>query len=1096
MSPGGQSRLSPILKLLVVMKLAIILTLFTVYQAQAKVFGQQRISMQVQQTEIRKVLSDMEKKANVRFLYNYELKSLDQKVDFAVSNTSIRQALDKLLRQVGLTYKILDDNLIVILASGDKDYQDTRITGTVTGDNGQPLAGVSVKVKGTNNGVVTGNDGSFSLTAADDAVLQLTYVGYEDKEVPVNGQTSLRIQLTLSDKQLDQVVVVGYGSQRKKDVTGAVSVVTAADIANRPIVNTGEALQGKASGVQVVTNSGKPGAGLSIRIRGATSISAGNDPLYVVDGIPTTNVDAVNPNDIESISILKDASSAAIYGARAANGVVLITTKKGVAGKSSINLNVYGGWSKPTHTIEALNAQQYKDYIFASTGQTVNSDVNINWPGEVFRTGNQQNYQLSVAGGSEKTQHYISVAYTEQKGIIKPANFNRLSGRVNLTNKTTDWLTLNTNITLSRINSTDVTDNLPAARGGVVMSALTTPSTTPIYNPDPAHAGELQTAPGTNWENPYGAIIGRKDRNQNDRLLASLGADIKLLRGLVFKSRFGIDYMNYTYNHILDPLLTTYGRNQQGEVTQNVSKELVWLSEQTLNYAHNWGKHNFSALAGLTAQESHLDYTGWYGKGFPVSDRYQDIAFLLNESAQKAPSKSIEEWGLVSYLGRATYDYDGKYLLTANIRVDQSSKFQSDKRSATFPSFSAGWRISREDFMKSLPVINDLKLRVGWGRNGNQEGIGNYDYMKRYAINNTDPANPVLQLTNFYNPSLTWETTTQTNIGLDVSVLHARVTLSADWYYKKTKNVLVNLPITPVSGLSSITLNLGEMENKGFEFLLSTKNVVNGPVRWNTDFNMSFNRNKVTRLYSGMQIPFGNIDSRGNATMLREGYGLGEFYGYIAEGVDPKTGMMRYKDLDNNGELDPGDRTFIGSALPDFTYGMTNTVSWKNFDLSVFIQGSQGNKIFNASRIETEGMYNQNNQTTEVLRRWQKEGDITDIPKAVIGTGNVDNSQISTRFLENGSYLRFKAITLSYRLGKKAIDALKIFSSLSVYFTGQNLFTITKYKGYDPEVNSYGLNNNLNPSSNDINQSNIALGIDNGAYPQAKTFIFGINVGL
>ncbi|MBN9296719.1 MAG: TonB-dependent receptor [Filimonas sp.] len=1095
--PSGEAkRLSVSLKLLVMMKLAIMIILFTAFHAQAKVFGQQ-VTVQVQQTEIKKVLNELEKKAKVRFLYNYELTTLNKKVDFSVQNTSLTAALDKLLKGTGLTYKVLDDNLIVIMSAGDGEQnQSNKVTGKVTDETGKPLQGVSILIKGTAKGTTTNEQGVYTLSASAGDVLVVSYVGYDSQEIPVIADKGVYdVAIQSGKSQLSEVVVVGYGTQKKKDLTGAVSVVSAADIANRPIVNAGEALQGKAAGVQVVSNSGKPGAGLTIRVRGSSSISAGNDPLYVVDGIPMTDISTYSADDIESISVLKDAASASIYGTRAANGVVVITTKKGVAGKSKISFSTYYGTSSPTKKLSVLNATQYQDYMNKTFGAGTITDSmvkanDVNWPDEVFRTGNQQNYQLSIAGGSEKTQHYISLGYNDQVGMIKPATFNRFTGRVNLTNKTTDWLTLSTSTIISRANNNNITDNAGVARGGVVLAALATPPTVPKYNPN----GTIGLNPLSGWQNPLGAIDGQTNKSTTDRLVSNITADIKLMKGLVFQSRFGIDYQNYLQSFFLDPYLTAYGQQTQGQLNQTKYNQLVWLGEQMLTYTKGWGKNHFTAMAGWTVQESKLDQTYISGSKLDTAYRHKswDEMYMRTQTKQ-VPTKTIDEWGLISYLGRITYDYDGKYLLQANLRSDNSSKFAPGNRTATFPSFSAGWRISQEDFFRDVKPVSDLKLRVGWGQNGNQEGIGSYEYL---SLMNIDPATGTTSAATIAPKDLRWETSTQTNIGIDASFLKNRITFSADFYVKKTKDVLVRIPLSSQI-VTSVLGNMGSMQNVGQEFVLSTKNIIKPNFTWSTDFNISFNRNKVTSIGNGISFmnAYGNIYERGNAVALVQGYALGEFYGLVAAGVDPKTGDQLY--LNSKGEAvnyaatKPSDRRLIGNAQPDFVYGMTNNLSYKNFNLSVFIQGSQGNKIFNGVRVETEGMKDSRNQSTAILNRWQKAGDITDIPAAKSNSN--DNSQISTRFLENGSYLRFKTITLSYNIDPKILNKIG-FGTAQIYISAQNLITITKYKGFDPEVNTYGTSTiNGKP---DVDNRNIALGVDYGAYPQAKIFLFGLNVSL
>ena len=1089
------------------MKLSVLFILLGLLQAKADVRAQGSITLNLQQTEISKVLNKIEKKGDFRFLYNYDLTSLRKKVNVNFHNTGLNDALRDLFAGTDLTYKVLNNNLVVVL-SNKPEKQNIRITGIVTGPNNDPLPAVSVRVKGTNVGTSTGNRGEFELTVDEKAILVFSYIGYADKEVAVEGRNIVNVQLSPADKRLDEVVVVGYGTQRRKDLTGAVSTVSAADIANRPIVNAGEALQGKAAGVQVVSNSGKPGAGLTIRVRGSSSISAGNDPLYVVDGIPMTDISAFSPNDIESMSILKDAASASIYGTRAANGVVVITTKKGVAGKSKISFNTYWGESSTTKMLSVLNGKQYQDYanelsspVISVTDSMVNAN-NVNWPREVFQHGNQVNYQLSIAGGSEKSQHYVSLSYLKQTGIVKPATFERYGGRVNLSTKATDWLTLVTNTAISRSKNNDVQDNRSVAKGGVVLSALETPFTVPKFEPD----GRIGFNPLKGWSNPLGAILGRYAIFTNDRLVSNLGADVKLFKGLVFQSRFGLDYENDVATSFVDPFLTSnVATTNPSSHDRTKTTILTWLSEQTLTYNTSWGRSHFAALAGWTAQDARTE--GLTISGSHLANEYRLLPWetsYLKDSIHSPGSPNIDEWALISYLGRITYDFDGKYLFQANLRSDNSSKFAAGKRTGVFPSFSAGWRISEETFMKNISYINDLKIRVGWGQNGNQEGIGSYEYLPLSGVRlSNDSTTGGLYNRTVAPQTLTWETSSQTNIGVDASFLNNRFTFSGDFYIKKTRNVLYNLILPSSSGFPNAPFNGANMQNIGEEFLLTSKNIVKGDFRWSTDFNISFNQNKVNSLIYGIKtVPnYGDVSINGAGTpkyaiSLATGRGLGEFYGYVAKGVNPADGHELYA---TNGDSlsdnpPPSSRRFIGSAQPKFVYGMTNYFSYKNFDLVVFIQGSQGNKIYNSGRMEAESMMNLANQSAAILGRWRKKGDVTDMP----GVGVPNNSLISTRFLENGSYLRFKTITLSYKFNQKMVEKIGL-GATSIYVSANNLLTITKYKGFDPEVSSNGqpiVTNADGSPSNNNDARNISMGMDSGAYPQAKTFMVGLNISL
>jgi len=1078
-------------KALLIMKLTMLLTVIAVLQTHAGVKAQTKITLNVEHSKIEKVIQKIEKQGKYRFLYNTDLPELKATVDLNIKGYTISQTMEALLKNTGLKFKILPDNLVVIQSSQLQGQPDITVTGTITGSGGIPLGGATIQLKNSTNAVTSNETGAYSIDVSENAVLVISYVGYQTTEISVNGRSTINITLEAQSTSLSDVVVVGYGTQKKADLTGAVSVVTSADIKDRPIIDAGEALQGKAAGVQVTSNSGKPGAGLSIRIRGSSSISAGNDPLYIVDGIPTTDISEYNPNDIESISILKDAASASIYGTRAANGVVVITTKKGKAGQSRINASAYYGITSPTKVLPVLNAKQYQDYANELRGAGTISDSliqanNVNWPNEIFGHGNQQNYQLSISGGSEKTQHYISFNYLDQTGMIKPAKYDRFTGRVNLTTKVNDWLTLTTSNLLSRSQTNGLDDNLSVARGGVVLSALETPPTVPKFNSD----GTIGYNPfGNNWENPYGAILGRYNKTYGDHVFSNVGADIKLVKGLVFSSHFGLDYLNQKSNYFLDPFLTIYGRQTHGQNNQTKTNNLTWLSEQTLNYKLDAGKNHFTALAGWTAQKSHTEQT--YLSGSFIQQEYRNLSWdatYLRDSIKQPATTGIDEWGLISYLGRLTYDFDGKYLVQANLRSDQSSKFAPGNRTATFPSFSAGWRISQEDFMKNVSAISDLKLRIGWGKNGNQEGIGSYDYLSK---SNIDPVTGAVSIANIAPQSLTWETTTQTNVGIDAGFLNNRITFTGDFYVKKTNSILVNYPVAS-QPVSSVPVNGASMQNIGEEFQISSRNFDTKDFKWNTDFNISFNQNKVLDI--GMGIPsmpsFGSIYERGNAINLIEGYGLGEFYGYVATGVDPQTGLELYMGKDGKPTSNPvpSDRVLLGSALPTFVYGMTNDLSYKNFDLTFFIQGSQGNKIFNAGRLEMEAMRTAINQSAEIVNRWRKPGDNTDIP-AISVNQSTDNTRISSRFLEDGSYLRFKTITLMYTINPKLVSRMGL-ASASVYVSGNNLITFTKYKGFDPEVNSYG------GTDNSSDNRNVSLGIDNGAYPQSKMILFGINISL
>lgn len=969
--------------------------------------------------------------------------------------------------------------LVLLLSALGVMAQDVVVTGKVVTANNEPLPGVSVTVKGTTKGTATDGNGAYTLKAPSNAILTFNFIGYIGQEITVGNRTTINVTLKEDALNLEQVVVIGYGTQKKKDITTSVVTVSTKDISERPIVSVAQAMQGKAAGVQVTQPSGKPGAGISVHVRGSTSVQSGNEPLYVVDGVQTTDISNIDANDIESMQVLKDASSAAIYGAQGANGVVIITTKKGVSGGQTIKFSTYAGFSKIGNQIDVLNTQQYKALMaeIPSVG-ALDPSINsyTNWNDQTFGTGSNQNYQLSISGGDDKTKYYISGGYLNDKGIVNPAKYSRYSFRVNVDNQTRSWLKLGANLNYSRANLHNTTDNESSGRGGVIMSALNTPPFLNIYKND--NSGWFDPNPfQPSWENPVAYMEGPSENTNNNRLLGNATAEITFVKNLSFKSNFGIDARNHQWDYYLDGTRTSYGRQENGIGRAETTNDFVWLSENTLNYNTSWSKNTLSALGGFTVQESNWKRSYIDVKDFPKNTGVQttNVANQINSAYNEE-----SEWGVTSFLGRVMYNWDSKYLITANFRADGSSKLSPQHQWGYFPSVSAGWRLSEESFFPKVKAIDDLKLRASWGKNGNVNGLADYAWQGKFSTTRrpiTNPlSGPALSQTFIENKDLTWETTTQTNIGLDLAMFNSRISFTADAYIKKTDDLLLNVPLPSTTGYNYILRNSGKMENKGLEFSVSSANMVNA-FKWNTDFNISFNRNKVTELQLAQTYNYANIYSTNqSAIILKPGLGLGTFYGYVANGVDPQTGAMNFKDLNGNGFLDPDDRTVIGSAQPDFTYGLTNNFSYKNFGLSIFFQGSQGNDIYNATRVDLEGMYDSKNQSTAVLNRWTKPGQITDIPKA----GDINNARNSTRFVEDGSYLRLKTVTLSYNLPTSFIGKANL-KSVNFYVTGQNLLTFTKYSGFDPEVNAFGT-------------SGTELGIDYGTYPQTKSVIFGVNV--
>jgi len=942
--------------------------------------------------------------------------------------------------------------------------QNITIKGEVKDQQGLPLPGVSVKIKGASQGVVTNENGAYTLGAPANATLTFSFIGYVTIEEAVNNRTSISVKLSDDNQQLNEVVVVGYGTQTRKDLTTAVVSISAKDIQNQPITNPMQALQGKAAGVQVTSQSGKPGAGITVSIRGNTSITASNSPLYVIDGVTSRDASFLNPNDIESLTILKDASAAAIYGSSGANGVVLITTKKGKQGKLKVGFNAYSGFSNFWQTQKVLNRDQY--IALMDELDYEHGPANTDWQKETFGTGTQNSYQLSLSGGVKGGQYYFSSGYQQDKGVVAPAKLDRFTMNFNGSQALTSWLKLNATASLTSGKSIDVSDNASIARGGVILGALTAPPTIGIYEPN----GSYTPGPG-GYENPIGNAFGSRNMNRQFKFIGSFGGEIKFSNDLTFKSTISTNLRQEFYNYYLDPYKTIYGRTERGIYNNNRTNDQVWLNENILNYNKTIGKNVFGATGGYTIQSSDYKYNN-YSESRYIDTDGNSIAPSI---APTIPQRS--QWSKQSYLARITYAFDSKYLFSSNFRADGSSRFAKDKRFGYFPSVSAGWRISGENFLKDSKTINDLKLRGSWGKVGNDEGIGDYAYLKLYQITTQNS----YTLSQSANDELSWEKTTQTNIGLDLTMFNNRLTFTADAYVKKTNDLLINVQLAPSTALGSKALNVGSMENKGLEFVLSTKNFQGDKFTWTTDLNISFNKNKVTSLGATTKsLDYGGIYERDAAVRVEVGRPLGSFYGYVYQGVNPANGKAIYQDTDGNGTVNADDRTFIGSAQPKYTYGVNNNLNYGNWGVSLFFQGVQGNQLFNASRIDLESMSDSKNQSAAVLNRWTTPGQLTYIPAALKASS--DNSLTSSRFVENASYLRLKTATLSYNFGAATLGRWKM-DKLTVFATSYNLLTFTKYSGLDPEVNQYGANG---PN----------MGVDYGTYPQSRSFLLGVNVGF
>lgn len=987
-----------------------------------------------------------------------------------------------------------------LLVSSLSMMAQVTVRGVVRDANDEPIIGATVLERGTTNGTVTDYDGQFTLNVTNaQSILVFSYVGKQTLETAAK-QGDVSIVLRDNTELLDEVVVIGYGTAKRKDITTAVSSVNVSDLNQKPLTNAVEAIQGKAAGVTVLKPNGQPGVDMVIRVRGTTSMNASNDPLYVVDGVPMTDIGFLAPNDIESLQIMKDASSAAIYGSRAANGVVLITTKAQAVNKdkTKIELHVSGGWTQVNNKIDVLNTEQYKEYL-SDLGSTIVLPDGLkdetDWWNETYKNGSTQNYQLSFSGGTKKVKYFLSGGYQDEKGIVPSMKFQRFNVRSMIDAEITKWFDISANIAYSyNTNQGGLATGTGSNRGGMVLSVINTPTYAAIWDKDnPKHYNT--NFYGLNITSPLENIERfSQQKTKTHRLLATAKGVLTMYdtekfnrsdngkHSFTFNTTFTGDYRAINYTSFLDPDKTSWGRNQYGEGTDTRSTDFVYVWDNVLNYKLKLGKHNLDLMAGSSWTRSRYSWAGIYGSHY--ADGTIQTLNAANKIDPYGTSTTGSEWAIMSFLARVSYNYGDRYLITANVRADGSSKLAPGHRWGVFPSVSAAWRISGEEFMKDVQWIDDLKIRGGWGLTGNQAGLGDYAYLERYNINRQnwwetgkENAVPTYSQASLRSTDLTWETTSQGDVGFDWMMFGNRFGIEFDWYYKYTRNMLmwVSLPAGS-SAVSSIQRNEGEMKNTGVELTLHSRNFVRKNFQWETDLNISHNKNTLMKLQTNQVYYDAKVTDVLAEYCVRNtpGRPLGCFYGYKTDGVDPETGELRYVDTNGDGELTASDRTYIGDPNPVITFGMTNSFHFYGVTISFLLQGSYGNDIFNASRIEMEGMYDGKNQSAVVLNRWRRPGMVTSIPKAGF------DMRVSDYFVEDGSYIRLKDLTLAYDFEGKWMKKVGL-SKLQPYFSAGNLLTLTRYRGMDPEVNQYG-------------NSGAVQGIDYGTYPQTRTFTLGINI--
>jgi len=1084
-------------RLLLIMKLAVFMTLLTVTQVVARGFSQ-TITLKAKQKTLAEVMRVIQKQSGHPFFLNGK-ELADKRIEADLRQVPLDEAMAVLLKPLSLEWAWKDGTIVIKTPQrGNSDFVDAKelqsrvISGRVTDEQGNPLSGATVLVKGTTIASSTDTQGNYQITLANDShVLVFTVLGFETIEKAIGNQTAINVTMKEMLSDLDEVVVVGYGTAKRRDLTGSVASVKADEISELPSNNVLQALSGRASGVYVAQNTGSPGSNISVRIRGANSIKGSNEPLYVVDGFPYSGSPSLlNNADIESVEILKDASATAIYGSRGANGVVLITTKSGKAGKVKVDYDGYLGSQSLRKKLDLMNAQEYAlfyneqatndglaphftDEQIAAFGQ------GTDWQDVIFHAAPMVSNTVTISGGSEKTKFSVSGSNFKQDGIIVGSDYVRNSLRINLQSDISSKLRFDVSGILSRINQNKKDSGNGNRGNSLISAALSGYPTMGLYNEDGTYSNltEAYTWGSNVIVNPLNFLNEQSDKSVSDQVLVNASLSYEPVKGLVFKTLVGVENAD-TRN---DSYKTTKFVNSTGSATISTPRVNSVLSENTVNFQKDFGKHSLNALAGFTYQNYTATGFSTSGSGF-ISDS-QETYDIGAAATQGVPSSSYSKWGLMSYLARVNYGFDNRFLATVSFRTDGSSRYSEGQKWGYFPSAALAWRLSEEPFIKQISSISDLKLRIGYGETGNT-AIDPY-----YTLNQLVSSQVVFAdaLTPAYSPDdrlagpLKWETTAQTDLGIDLGLLDNRFTLTADFYVKNTRDLLNNVTLPASQGYSFTVKNIGKVQNKGIDLNLGAQ-VLKGTFDWQLSGNISFNSNKVVELYGGNDI-LGDVTGAAlldNINILREGYALGSFYGYVEDGYD-ENGYIKYLDYNENGSRDQGDKRIIGNPNPDFTYGLSSNMSYKHFELSFFIQGSQGNDIYNLSG---QGQGYDYGQALNMLREVYTNHWTPTNPNAKYPVIKTDSqAQMSDRFVEDGSFLRLKSIQLAYRF---PVDKWRLnwLSDGQIYISAQNLLTLTNYSWYDPEVNAYGSSNS------------IRLGIDHYVYPTAKTFTLGIRASF
>lgn len=1081
--------------------------LLSILQVSAAVYSQGTISISQKNLTVRQALDEIEKGSNYKFLYNNENIDVNRVINLNVTNADIKAALEAIFSGVDYSYQLFENNVVALNVRGVQ--QINNVSGQVTDQTGAPLPGVTIVIRGTSLGAVTDRDGSFFIRdVSTEATLVFSFIGMKTKEIALAGRSRINVVLEQEAIGIDEVVAIGYGVAKKSDLTGSVSVISAESLDRKPVIRVEDALSGQAAGVQVQKPNGAPGSGMKIRIRGANSISGGNDPLYVIDGFVGADIVSLNPSEIESINILKDASSTAIYGSRGANGVVLITTKSAKSGDAKIEFDAFYSVDQISKTYDLLGPVDYMETINARL-EAVGSDPQFtvseiaaiaatggtDWQKEVFRNGGTQNYQLSFNGGTEKTQYYLSGTVADQKGIVLNSFYKRYGLRTNINSQLRD----NFNLAFTMYSTYEESRNnyTHNGRNNAAGAALVFAPNIPVWDEDTNDYTESPSY-GPIASNPVYSAEQRIFDSKEFKTLGNLKLDYELLKGLTLTVSGGAK--GYFADN---PFLKTAAPGTPKANTEaGHNNTFSWNLQNTnmLTYGNVFAdKHSLNISAIYEQQMLVSRSNNNWATGFPtIALGYDNVG--LGDT--RTVGSGYTNWTLQSYLGRLNYAFDGKYLFTATFRADGSSKFYGDNKYGYFPSGALAWRLSNEPFIKDIAVIQNLKLRASFGVTGSQS-IGPYKTLsllslgQNYSFNGTTDQMIGIGPGIAANPDLKWETTAQTNVGIDFGLFDGRLSGNVDYYYKKTTDLLLDINIPDYSGGGRLTQNVGSLENKGFEFLLSGVIADQSKFNLTTSFNFSINRNKILDLGEETEIfTNGGYDANTYAAppfIMKVGEPLGQFRGFAFDGLWQQDeaaeaaeyglvpGDSKYIDVDNNKSYGGEDMMQIGSAQPDFIWGWNTSMQYGNFDLSIYINGVQGNDVWNQTRWLTIGMGTDVESPTsvDILNRWTPENTNTQV--AGFSATNTTYAQ-SSLFVEDGSFIRLNNLTLGYTFPASILR--NKLSIARLYLSAQNLFVITQYSGIDPELTSTP------------NWSDVAQGIDNGTYPATRTITFGVKVGF